>query len=457
MTISSEDMGLAAMRLATDPASCRALIAGWPVHRSRLDPEALASIDESCVGPKLVLTEELAVRLEGARPVENRPGRPTRTTSPHLAPTSPPGLPHTTSPPRPSPIGGEVVGDLAPDLAPTSPPAPHSWRSLDLVDIGSEPPRPPDIGGLFYEGKRHLLSGEDDAGKTMLTLAVAADDIRAGRGVIWVDTDDMGASAILERLRAFDAGDDEIRRLFAYMRPEEALTDDARDDLLALIDELGVRLMVNDAFNSSLTLHGLSPNDTEDVEAFWQRVIAPVCRRGVGAVMLDHVVKNREARGRYAYGSERKSTGSDVHLGLRVVEPFGRGRRGKAKITVNRDRIGFLERPGPGLFVLDSEPDTGRLKWKIEQEHSVGDDGVFRPTNLMEKVSRYLELRAGEACPRNQIENDVTGRRDGIRAALDRLVAEEFAVEVAGERGARLFKSVAAYREADEWESGDTE
>lgn len=65
-----EEMGLAALRLATDPASCRALVAGWPVHRSRLDPEALDSISESSVGPPLVLTEELAVRIEGARPVD---------------------------------------------------------------------------------------------------------------------------------------------------------------------------------------------------------------------------------------------------------------------------------------------------------------------------------------------------------------------------------------------------
>lgn len=67
-----EEMGLAALRLATDAPSCRALIAGWPVHRSRLDPDALDSIGESCVGPPLVLTEELAVRIEGARPVDPR-------------------------------------------------------------------------------------------------------------------------------------------------------------------------------------------------------------------------------------------------------------------------------------------------------------------------------------------------------------------------------------------------
>ena len=70
--LTNEEMGLAALRLATDAASCRALMAGWPVHRSRLDPDALDSIGESSVGRPLVLTEELAVRIEAARPVDPR-------------------------------------------------------------------------------------------------------------------------------------------------------------------------------------------------------------------------------------------------------------------------------------------------------------------------------------------------------------------------------------------------
>ena len=57
-----------------------------------------------------------------------------------------------------------------------------------------------------------MISGEDDAGKTMLLLGISADELRAGRGVVWVDTDDMGASMVLERLRGFGATDDTIRR-----------------------------------------------------------------------------------------------------------------------------------------------------------------------------------------------------------------------------------------------------
>jgi hypothetical protein len=295
-----------------------------------------------------------------------------------------------------------------------------------------------------------VISGEDDAGKTMLLLGISADEIRADHGVVWIDTDDMGPSMVLERLRGFGADDETIRRLFAYLRPEEAISDPARADVVALIRERDARLLVNDAFNASLALHGHNPKATEEVEAFWQRVVAPFCRADAAVVLPDHVVKEKEARGRYAYGSERKATGSDVHLGLRVIEPFGRGRRGKAKVTVHRDRIGFLEKPSPGVFVLDSDDETGHLSWRIEADRAADED-TFRPTKLMERVSRHLEL-VGEPQSRNQIAKDVKGSTEWIRAAIDVLCAEEFAVEFSGERGARMVKHIRPYREADEWQ-----
>jgi hypothetical protein len=326
----------------------------------------------------------------------------------------------------------------------------HTWQALDLIGLGSASPQPPGIGGLLYEGRRIVISGEDDAGKTMLLLGISADELRAGRGVVWIDTDEMGASAVLERLRAFGADDDTIRRRFAYLRPEEAISDAARVDVIALLRERNARLLVNDAFNASLALHGYSPKATEEVEAFWQRVVAPFCRVGAAVVLPDHVVKEKEARGRYAYGSERKATGCDLHLGMKVIDPFARGRRGKAKITVHRDRVGFLRRPSPGLFVLDSDERTGRLAWQLEATDEVTETGGFRPTGYMERVSKHLE-EVAEPQSRDAIEKAVGGHAKHVRRAIDVLLAEEYAVEFPGERNARLVKHVRPFREADEW------
>jgi hypothetical protein len=100
--------------------------------------------------------------------------------------------------------------------------------------------------------------------------------------------------------------------------------------------------------------------------------------------------------------------------------------------------------------VLDSDATTGRLAWQLEVSRAVGGEGEFRPTRLMEKVSEYLE-RWGEPASRGQIEQDVKGKAEYLRRAIDVLVAEEFAVEFRGDHRAKMVKLDRPFREADEW------
>jgi hypothetical protein len=255
--------------------------------------------------------------------------------------------------------------------------------------------------------------------------------------------------ALAQSSRCSALDDERISRLFAYLRPEEAFTSAAHQYLAALIRGRAVRLAVFDAFNASLGLHGLDPTSTVDVERFLRHVVNPLCDLGPAVALSDHVVKKADARGKYAYGSERKQTGVDVHLGMKAIEAIGRGRRGRSKLTVHKDRPGFLDRPSPGLFVLDSN-ESGRLSWRIEPDHGTGENGAWRPTGYMEKVSQYLEL-VREPQSRTQIVEGVTGKAEHIRVAIDRLIAEEFAVEFKGDRGARLVKLLGIFREAEEW------
>jgi hypothetical protein len=258
----------------------------------------------------------------------------------------------------------------------------------------------------------------------------------------------MGAGAVLERLRSLGLSDEQISDWFAYLRPAEPISDAAVKDVKALLRDRNARLLVIDAFNASLTLHGYDPIKTDDVEQFYRRVVDPFCEEGAAVVLPDHVPKRKDERGKYAYGSERKHSGADVHLGLESLQPFGRGRTGKAKLTVHKDRPAYLKRPSPGLFVLTSDADTGACSWQIEVEHDVTDEGVFRPTTLMRKVSVYL-YGADEPCTRTQIEKGVKGKATGVRQAIDVLVAEGYATEVSGDRGARLVKHQRLFTEGD--------
>ena len=408
------------------------LVAGGELDEA----EALAALEAAAAACGLPEKEAKAT-------IESGLGAGLRQPRPRPATSSRP-RPQVTSSLVPTPSGGDEVEHLVPDLVPK----PHSWQAVDLVARAARPPEPPDIIGLFYVGYFHLLSGESEALKTWLAGVAAADELRAGHGVLWIDGDDVGAGAVLERLRLLGADDESIAARFAYVVPDEPLDQDKLPDVLAAATERACRLAVLDGFNPLLGLHGLDPNSGTDVELFY-RLIDPIRKLGIATVLTDNVVKAREARGAWAIGSERKKSKAEVHLGMKTLEPLVRGGRGRAKIDVHKDRPGHLERPSPGILVLENTP-TG-IAWRIEPDESRGAEGEFRPTNLMEKVSRLLELHS-EPQSRNQIESAKLGKAEYVRVALSRLVEEGFASEFSGARGARLVRLERAFRESEEGE-----
>jgi hypothetical protein len=369
--------------------------------------------------------------------------RPRPATSSRPRPETAPVDPSTSS--LLQPLMGprdEVETTSSPDLVPEA----HSWRVIDIVARSARPPEPPEIVGLFYVGLFHLLSGESESLKTWLALLAAVEELRAGRGVLWVDGDDVGAGALLERLRALGADDESITERFAYILPDEELDGDKRADVLAVARQHACRLAVFDGFNPLLQIQGLDPNIGVEVERFY-RLIDPIRKLGIATVLTDNVVKSRGDRGAWAIGSERKRSKADVHLGMKTLEPLVRGGQGRAKIDIHKDRPGHLERPSPGVFVLDNSS-TG-MTWRIEPDESRGAEGEFRPTHLMEKVSRQLEVHS-EPQSRNQIESAKLGKTAYVRVAIDRLVEEGYATEFSGSRGARLVRLDRAFRDDNE-------
>jgi hypothetical protein len=130
-----------------------------------------------------------------------------------------------------------------------------------------DPPAPPEIIDLFHRGYFILLSGESEALKTWLAMAATASELVEGRGVVWVDGDDVGKGALLERLRLFGVDDDAITARFAYTCPEEPLTQDELPAILEVVKSRDCRLAVLDGFNPLLTLHRL---DGTDIELFYR-------------------------------------------------------------------------------------------------------------------------------------------------------------------------------------------
>lgn len=322
------------------------------------------------------------------------------------------------------------------------------WQPIDLAQIPDEPPAKPELGGLglAYRGKRHVFSGPQESAKTLAAYVLGLSVLRTGGAFCLIDFE-MGRWDARTRLRELGATSEELGSI-VYFEPEGRMPERVPGEVVASVGERDAIVLI-DAAAGAFAFEELDDNKRMDVERFAMVYVEPFRRAGIATLVLDHVVKSSEARGNYAIGSERKVGQTDVHLGFSVVRPISRGDHGLYKVTTHKDRGGCLKRGHLCDFRLDSDPDTHAISWEFVAPQVVDEAHPFRPTGLMESVSRYLE-RIMEPVPRGQIENEIKGKRDYIRLALDVLTSEGYLVESEGARGARLYLCAEAYREGSD-------
>jgi AAA domain len=307
-------------------------------------------------------------------------------------------------------------------LSPTT-----SWAPVDLGRVldGTQPDPSPAIltrtdgRALLYAGRVHALFGEPEACKGWIALTAAAEALGAGARVLYVDFEDTAAS-VTSRVMALGVARDVIRERFVYVRPDEPLEKAGRGDLEAAA--AGAVLAVLDGITEALTLHGLDLASNGDVAAWLDLLPRPLARTGAAVLTIDHVVKDRENRGRYAIGAQHKLAGVDCAYSVHVIEPFGRGRDGKVKITVTKDRPGHVRAfadEGRAAEARLQSHDDGTVTVTLKSPEGAG---VFRPTTLMERVSRAVEDEPGVGT--NAIRRTIKGKARFVQEALARLIEE---------------------------------
>lgn len=320
------------------------------------------------------------------------------------------------------------------------------WAPVDLGAIPDSPPLPPELGGLglAYRGKRHVFSGPQESAKTLCAYILGLEVLRH-EGVFCLLDFEMGRWDARNRLRELGATDEELTAIL-YFEPEGKMPDRVPALVIERVQGRDA-LVVIDAAAGAFAFEELDDNKRMDVERFGVRYVEPFRKAGIATLVLDHVVKSSEARGNYAIGSERKVGATDVHLGFTVMRPISRGDHGRYKVTTHKDRGGHFKRGHLCDLVLTSDTETHVISWEFVKAQPVDATHPFRPTGLMEKVSRYLELQHSSV-PMSQIEKEVVGKGEFIRKAVDVLVSEGFLEELEGPRKARLMLSCQAYRES---------
>lgn len=320
-----------------------------------------------------------------------------------------------------------------------------SWAPVDISDILAGTHTGPvattftrrDGKALLYPESVHSISGEPGSGKTWAALIAAAQELEQDHDVIVIDFEDR-ASSVVNRLLQLGVPPQTLAAHLRYVRPDTALDGPSWK---ALADAAaGTTLAVIDGITEAMTMHGLSLMDNEDVAKWLELIPRRLADLGPAVVQIDHVVKNADSRGRYAIGGQHKLAGiTGVAYKMLTIRSFGRGEKGHAKLVIDKDKHGDV---GPnGVTAADvhldaTDPSGALYGWVDSPEIAHDEEGNFRPTNLMKRVSDFLLVNAGPKSL-NEIKKGVKGGNDTIPLAVDALIREgHVRVERAGNRTA---------------------
>lgn len=314
-----------------------------------------------------------------------------------------------------------------------------TWAPIDLTPIlnGDHTPPTPTIchlddgQALFYPARINAINAESESGKSWLAFHAATQQLAAGNNVTIIDFED-DAAGVTGRLLDLGATPTNINTHLTYLRPDDAFDHPAAARLTKHLDDTNPTLVVLDGVTEALAQNGWKINDNDDAATFAHRILRPIARTGAAVLLIDHVTKDRENQGQHAIGAQHKRAMiSGASYKLEVIEPFGKGRTGRARIIVTKDRPGAVRGTaiggrnvgtmqlgsplnGPAHIVLRHFTD--------DPEHPT----TFRPTALMEKISRAVEdLNAANEQPTQAaILRDVGGKKTHVVTALRLLIAE---------------------------------
>jgi len=270
---------------------------------------------------------------------------------------------------------------------------------------------------MLYPGRAHTVVSETEGGKTWLALSWTVDEMNDGHHVIYIDFED-DEGGVVGRLLLLGANRDLIREQFHYLRPDMALSSGVnRDDLDRVLTDHGPTLGVIDGVTEAMTVHGLNPLDNADAATFGRLLPRRITEAGAACASLDHVTKATESRGRYALDAVHK---------LNALN-------GRSTVRIAKDR--------PGQHRRNALPSTGGSHWfgdlvltshgedfaevSVEAPHER--DDTFRPTVLMERVAKALDLHG--ALSQRKVLTAVKGNRGSAIDALNYLILDGYVSE----------------------------
>ena len=348
---------------------------------------------------------------------------------------------------------------LAPQLAtvidlPTE--GDSSWKPVNLAPLFDGTYERPetslllrtDGNYLLYQGKVHSLYGESESGKSWIAQIAVAEQLRQFKKVIYIDFE-SDAGDIVDRLKSLKVTQAEILQNFTYIKPE--MQSDFRDPhWKALLEPNCAVLIIIDGVTEALSLWAKESKDNDAITA-WMRQFprAVAAASGAAVVLVDHVTKNAETRGRFAIGGQAKLATIDGAAYLvEPLEVLAPGRTGSLTVRVTKDRPGFVRKIAGMYRKSDRTQEVAVItidSTRELMEYVVGvplmEDEIV--AGQMEKLDREIVtfVDTNPGATKSMATRGIKGQDSAVLARLEVLIRDGVLENHGNERGYKLYVS----------------
>ncbi len=318
---------------------------------------------------------------------------------------------------------------------------------MDPAAVGLEPL--PTISGFpfLHAGMAANIAGPTGGGRSYLIEACLYDAALAGGHCLYlgdeVTEDEFNARAAEITKRRSEQVDDELRAALSNCRYLDLPTTLAQawkqpKQWAAAVSAHGYEVVVLDPLSSAAQALGLNfNNDGPEYLEFYGKLIQPLRAAGIATVSLDNMGYDERAQKR-AKGVSEKGHKADLTFWCKALEePTG--------LLLTADKVRATRcahKRGDRWQILKYEQ---RLTHIGPDHHD--EPPPFRPTFLMEKVSRFLEAQT-EALARNAVLRALPYKTANVDKALNALVDDGF-VDRSKHGQAHKHKSLHPYRKND--------
>lgn len=314
-----------------------------------------------------------------------------------------------------------------------------SWKPVELKDyfdgLFQAPQasilRRSDGNGLIYPGRVHSIYGESESGKSWVAQIATAELLRNDKKVIYIDFE-SDAIEIVNRLKGLKVSRANLLQYLTYIRPDGAR--DVSDPYwLDILQPHRADLVIIDGVTESLTMWGGETKDNDAITR-WMRIFPRTVASASGAavVLIDHITKNADTRGRFAIGGQAKLATIDGAAYLvEPIEPLAPGRTGVLTMRVTKDRPGQVRRIA-GMWRKSDRTQEAAV-FTIDSTRALMEYVIGVPKNEDQVAADVLDAKNHElvefihahgGATMGQLHQGVKGSKDTVRDRLMDLIEQ---------------------------------